>query len=258
MSHVKKTKQNKTKQNTLPGGTCSLPGPLPTSSSFPSSDSPPGLCYVVSPEGFVEGGKSLSLDSVDTSSSRSNSPQLLGDALSYEQTPSRYPKPVPSLPRHRSYATDWEEIMPAPFYHPPTQPGRCCHLVLKIEHPDWAFMVLLGTRLLLSHTWSLPLLGPVQLLDQLSTSSQGPLGEMWDQADLWVWPWLRLSAMAPSHSPAALPQPMQLRLGRSVFYLHPSLLSHPINPPFLDALGGHPYGGAGPVPPSLSEPPLNS
>lgn len=61
-----------------------------------------------------------------------------------------------------------------------------------------------------------------------------------------------------SHSPAALPQPMQLRLGRSVFCLHPSLLSHPINPLFLDDLGGHPCGGAVPVLPHLSEPPLNS
>lgn len=43
-----------------------------------------------------------------------------------------------------------------------------------------------------------------------------------------------------------------------VFDLHRSLLSHPINPPFQDALGGEPYGGAGPVPPSLSELPLNS
>lgn len=38
----------------------------------------------------------------------------------------------------------------------------------------------------------------------------------------------------------------------------PSLLSHPINPLFLDDLGGHLYEGAGLVLPHLSEPPLNS
>lgn len=86
----------------------------------------------------------------------------------------------------------------------------------KNRTPRLDFYGLVKKTVLLSHTWSLPLPGPVQLLDQLCSSSQGPRGEMWDQADLWVWPWLWLSVMAPSHSPAALPQPMQLRLGRSV------------------------------------------
>lgn len=158
---------------------------------------------MVSPEGFVEGGKSLSLDSVDTSSSRSNSPQLLGDALSYEQTPSRYPKPVPSLPRHRSYATDWEEIMPAPFYHPPTQPGRCCHLVLKIEHPGWTFMVCE------EHGSSSPTPGGCTCLVLSSC-------------------WALALDEAVCHG--SQPQPMRLRLGRFAFYLHHSLLSHPIIP----------------------------
>lgn len=61
-----------------------------------------------------------------------------------------------------------------------------------------------------------PCLAPSSCPHQLWTSSQGLLAEMRDRADLCIWPWLRPSAMAPSHSPAALPRPMQLWLGRSV------------------------------------------
>jgi hypothetical protein len=78
-------------------------------------------------------------------------------------------------------------------------------------------MVLSGTLFVPSHTWSLPLRGPVQLPRSNSAQVlQGPSTETWFQADLRVRPWLRPSPMASSHNPAVLPRPMQFGLGRSV------------------------------------------
>lgn len=195
---------------------------------------------------------------MDTSSSRSNSTQLLGEALSYECTPSTYPKPVCSLPRDRSYATDWEEITHTPFYHPPTQPGRCCYLV-KNRTPRLDFYGLVKKTVpALPHLVSAPAWPRAAAGAALYKFSGSPRRNVGPGRFMGL-------ALAEALSHGSQPQPSCSPTTHAaeagtfcVFYLHPSLLSHPINPLFLDALGGQPHGEADPVPPSLSKPPLNS
>lgn len=141
-----------------------------------------------------------------TDSSKSNSTQSLEDALGCEGTPSTNPKPIPCLPKDQSYATDWEEIMDTPFLPPFSSTREMVLFGFKNRTPRAGLLWSCEECCSCPPTPGLcPCLAPSSCPHQLCTSSQGLLAEMWDQADLCVWPWLKPSAMAPSHSPAVLP-----------------------------------------------------
>lgn len=117
-------------------------------------------------------------------------------------------------------------------YRPQIQPGRYCSLALKTEHSSWTFMVReehcthAHPHLASAPAWPRP-----AAQKQLCTSSPGSSAETRSIYEFSLGS--GLFPMAPSHSPAALPHPMQPWLGRSVCpFLPPPLQAEsPLQPP---------------------------
>lgn len=117
-------------------------------------------------------------------------------------------------------------------------------MALKIEHSSWTFMVLWRTLCSCPPTPGLcPCLAPSSCPEAALHKLSRPLSR--DLGDLRVQPWPRLLLLAPSHSPAALPYPMQPRLGRSVSpFLPPAQLAESPPQPLFPCCPSQPCGGA--------------